>query len=148
VIQFDKRGTGMSDPGQEHASLETRMDDVRAVMDAARSQRAVLFGVDIGGMMSLVLAATYPERTAGLLLYGTAARSLWAPDHPWGPTEADYIRSVDEEERCWGRADHSLEVMRRYSPSLGEEASESWAPTSGRARALLPGEWRLYAVRS
>ena len=142
VIQFDKRGTGMSDQGHEYASLETRMDDLRAVMDAARSRRAVLFGVDIGGMMSLVFAATYPERTAGLLLTGTAARSLWAPDHPWGPTEADYIRSLEGEERRWGSAEHGLETMRRYSPSLGEEASEAWAAYL--RQSASPGAYAAY----
>jgi pimeloyl-ACP methyl ester carboxylesterase len=81
VIQFDKRGTGMSDPVRGHASLETRVEDVRAVMDAARSERAALFGVDTGGMMSIVFAATYRARTAALVLTGTAARTLWAPRH-------------------------------------------------------------------
>ena len=142
VIQFDKRGTGMSDSGQEHASLETRMDDVRAVMDAARSQRAVLFGVDVGGMMSLVFAATYPDRTAGLLLSGTAARSRWAPDHPWGPTEADYLRSVEEEERRWGSAEHVLETLRIVSPSLGDEASEAWGAYL--RQSASPGAYAAY----
>jgi pimeloyl-ACP methyl ester carboxylesterase len=142
VIQFDKRGTGMSDSGHEHASLETRMDDLRAVMDAARSQRAVLFGVDVGGMMSLVFAATYPERTTGLLLTGTAARSLWAPDHPWGPTEADYIRSVEEEERHWGNPEHVLETLGRVSPSLGEEASEKWGAYL--RQSASPGAYSAY----
>jgi pimeloyl-ACP methyl ester carboxylesterase len=127
VIQFDKRGTGMSDPVREDVSLESRMDDVRAVMDAARSQRAALLGVDTGGMMSIVFAATYPERTAGLILTGTAARTLWAPDHPWGPSREDYVRSVEEEERRWGSAEHGLEVMRRYSPSLDDASAEEWA---------------------
>jgi pimeloyl-ACP methyl ester carboxylesterase len=142
VIQFDKRGTGMSDPGPEHASLETRMDDVRAVMDAARSERAALLGVDTGGMMSIVFAATYPERTAGLILTGTAARSLWAPDHPWGPTEAEYLRSVEEEERRWGSEEHGRETMRRYSPSLGDEGAEGW--TGYLRQAASPGAYAAY----
>ena len=142
VIQFDKRGTGMSDPGPEHASLETRMDDVRAVMDGARSERAALLGVDTGGMMSIVFAATYPERTAGLLLTGTAARSLWAPDHPWGPTEAEFLRSVEEEERRWGSEEHGRETMRRYSPSLGDEGVEGW--TAYLRQAASPGAYAAY----
>ena len=127
VIQFDKRGTGMSDRAEENASLETRMDDLRAVMDDARSERAALFGVDTGGMMSVVFAATYPERTAALVLTGTAARTLWAPDHPWGPTDGEYRRSLAEEERRWGSEEHGLEIMRRYSPSLDAHVAAEWA---------------------
>jgi pimeloyl-ACP methyl ester carboxylesterase len=142
VIQFDKRGTGMSDPAREHASLETRMDDVRAVMDAARSERATLFGIDTGGMMSIVFAATYPERTAGLILSGTAARTLWAPDHPWGPSEAEYLRSVEEEERRWGSDEHGLEVMRRYSPALDDPAARAWGAYL--RQAASPGAYAAY----
>jgi class 3 adenylate cyclase len=142
VIQFDKRGTGMSDPVRGHASLETRMEDVRAVMDAARSERAALLGVDTGGMMSIVFAATYPDRTAGLLLTGTAARTLWAPDHPWGPTEAEYLRSVDEEERHWGSEEQGLRVMRRYSPSLAEADAPRWAAYL--RQSASPGAYAAY----
>jgi class 3 adenylate cyclase len=127
VIQFDKRGTGMSDPIRGHAPLETQMEDVRAVMDAARSQRAALFGVDTGGMMSIVFAATYPERTAAILLTGTAGRTLWAPDHPWGPTGAEYLRFVEEEEHRWGSEEHGLDMLRRYSPSLPESSAPQWS---------------------
>jgi class 3 adenylate cyclase len=118
------------------------MDDVRAVMDAARSERALLLGVDSGGMMSIVFAATHPERTSGLLLTGTAARSLWAPDHPWGPTEAEYLRSIDEEERRWGSEEYGLEVMRRYSPSLGDEHAHAWAAYL--RQSASPGAYAAY----
>jgi pimeloyl-ACP methyl ester carboxylesterase len=144
VIQFDKRGTGMSDPVREEVSLESRMDDVRAVMDAARSQRAALLGVDTGGMMSIVFAATYPERTAGLILTGTAARTLWAPDHPWGPTRDDYVRSVAEEERRWGSPEYGLEVMRRYSPSLADASAEEWAAYL--RQSASPGAYAAYRL--
>ena len=79
LIIFDKRGTGMSDqvPIHELPTLEQRMDDVRAVMDAAGSERAVLFGYSEGGPMSLLFAATYPERTAALILHGTFAKMEW-----------------------------------------------------------------------
>jgi len=75
LILFDKRGLGLSDrvPDDRLPSLETRMDDVRAVMDAAASERAVVFGVSEGGPMSMLFAATYPARTIALALYGTAA---------------------------------------------------------------------------
>src|SRR5262252_2111455 len=79
LIVYDKRGTGMSDRSAEQFSLETRMDDLRAVMDAAGSQRAVLFGISEGGPMSLLFAATYPERTSALVIYGSFPRRASAP---------------------------------------------------------------------
>src|SRR3954447_21024302 len=79
LILFDKRGTGMSDR-TPLANLETRMDDVRAVMDAAGSERAALFGVSEGGPMSMLFAATYPDRVWALVLFASFARGLWAPD--------------------------------------------------------------------
>jgi class 3 adenylate cyclase len=87
LIVFDKRGTGMSDRVSGAPTLETRMDDLRAVMDAAGSTRAAVVGVSEGAPMSLLFAATHPERTAALILIGGYARSLWAPDYPWGKTE-------------------------------------------------------------
>ena len=71
LIRFDKRGTGLSDRRAGIATLEERMDDVRAVMDAVGSQRAALFGWSEGGPMSLLFAATYPERASALVLYGS-----------------------------------------------------------------------------
>jgi pimeloyl-ACP methyl ester carboxylesterase len=129
VIQFDKRGTGMSDPVRESLTLEVPLDDVRAVMDAAGSERAALLGVDSGGMMSAVFAATYPERTIGLILYGTSARTLWASDHPWGQTEAEHLRMIERYQRLWGTPEHAVEVMERYSPSAtpDDEIVGIWA---------------------
>jgi class 3 adenylate cyclase len=142
VIQFDKRGTGMSDRVHEQVGLETRMDDVRAVMDSARSERAALLGVDTGGMMSIVFAATYPERTTALVLTGTSARTLWGPDHPWGLTEDEYRRTIAEEERLWGTPEHGRDVMRRYSPSLDADASEQWAAYL--RQSASPGAFAAY----
>jgi pimeloyl-ACP methyl ester carboxylesterase len=129
VIQFDKRGTGISDPVRDELTLEVPMDDVRAVMDAAGSERAALLGIDSGGMMSAVFAATYPDRSAGLILCGTSARTLWAPDHPWGPTEAEHLRMIGRYERFWGTPDHTVEVLKQYSPSAtpDEETIRVWA---------------------
>ena len=127
VIQFDKRGTGMSDRVGDLHTLDARMDDLRAVMDAARSERAAILGVDPGGSMSFVFAGTYPERTRALVLFGTTARTLWAPDHPWGMSEQDYLRHVDEVERGWGDPAYGGEVMRRYSPSLDDSRADHWA---------------------
>jgi class 3 adenylate cyclase/pimeloyl-ACP methyl ester carboxylesterase len=84
VLLFDKRGTGISDPVLGAPSLEERMDDVRAVMDAAGSERAALIGSSDGAAMVALFAATYPERTAALILNGPVVRGRWAADYPWG----------------------------------------------------------------
>ncbi len=89
LILFDKRGTGLSDRISGIPTLEERMDDVRAVMDAVGSKRAALFGVSEGGPMSVLFAATYPERASALVLYGSIARGKWAPDYPWMPKSDD-----------------------------------------------------------
>ncbi len=101
LIRFDKRGTGMSDR-VAIPSLEQRMDDVRAVMDAAGSQRAALFSVSEGGPMSLLFAATYPERTDALVIYGSYARRLHSPQHPFGMHASDWAAFLDRMEREWG----------------------------------------------
>jgi pimeloyl-ACP methyl ester carboxylesterase/DNA-binding winged helix-turn-helix (wHTH) protein len=91
LILFDKRGTGLSDPVPVHQlpTLEQRMDDVRAVMDAAGSERAVLLGVSEGGPMCSLFAATYPEKTEALIMIGSYARRLRDIDYPWGPTRSE-----------------------------------------------------------
>ena len=86
LILFDKRGTGLSDPVpvDRPPTLEDRMEDVKAVMDAVDSSRAALFGFSEGGAMSALFGATYPERTSALVLWGTTPRISWAEDWPWG----------------------------------------------------------------
>jgi pimeloyl-ACP methyl ester carboxylesterase len=96
LIIFDKRGTGMSDPVDAAPTLEERMDDVRAVMDAAGSERAALIGVSEGGPMAILFAATYPQRTQALVLYGAMARSTWAPDYPWATPKEALIEAAQE----------------------------------------------------
>jgi len=96
VIAFDKRGTGMSDPVAGAPTLETRMDDVRAVMDAVKSERAALVGVSEGAPMCVLFAATYPDRAWALVLYGGVARATWAPGYPWAPNEEEYLRDMRE----------------------------------------------------
>src|SRR5215212_8358098 len=86
LIRFDKRGTGLSDRAVGLPDFETRMDDVRAVMDATGSERAALFGYSEGGPMCGLFAATYPARTHALVLYGTYAKRLRTDDYPWAPT--------------------------------------------------------------
>jgi pimeloyl-ACP methyl ester carboxylesterase len=104
LILFDKRGTGLSDPVplSQLPSLEQRMDDVRAVMRAARSRRAVLMGVSEGGPLCALFAATYPEQVAGIVIIGGYARRLWAPDYPWGPSADDRDKFIAALEQEWG----------------------------------------------
>ncbi len=96
LIRFDKRGTGMSDPVSGAPNLETRMDDVRAVMDAAGSKRAAFYGLSEGAAMSILFAATYPQRTAALVVRSCSPRTLWAPDFPWGRSESAYQHEIDQ----------------------------------------------------
>jgi pimeloyl-ACP methyl ester carboxylesterase len=104
LIVFDKRGTGLSDrvAVSQLPSLEQRMDDVRAVMAAAGSRRAVLMGVSEGGPLTSLFAATYPEMAAGVIIIGGYARRLWAPDYPWGPTAEQREQFIAGMEREWG----------------------------------------------
>jgi pimeloyl-ACP methyl ester carboxylesterase len=104
LILFDKRGTGMSDPVpvDRLPTLEQRMDDVRAVMDAAGSERAALFGSSEGGLMSTLFAATYPERTRALVTHVIYAKRIWSPDYPWAPTPEARAAEIEEIEREWG----------------------------------------------
>jgi pimeloyl-ACP methyl ester carboxylesterase/class 3 adenylate cyclase len=102
LILFDKRGTGLSDRESGVPSLEQRMDDIRAVLDSVGSQRAAIVGISEGGPMSALFAATYPERTSALILYGTYARVAWAPDFPWG-RRYDNVEAFEENMRkSWG----------------------------------------------
>lgn len=102
LILFDKRGTGLSDRVADIPNLETRMDDVRAVMDAAESTRAALLGNSEGGPMCALFAATYPERTTALIMAGSYARRVRTPDYPLGPTKEQWLEFVDEVEKAWG----------------------------------------------
>jgi pimeloyl-ACP methyl ester carboxylesterase len=104
LILFDKRGTGLSDPVpvSELPSLDTRLDDVRAVMDAAGSRRAVLMGVSEGGPLCSLFAATYPEKTEALIMIGSYARRMWDTDYPWGPTQQERDRFCQTIIDEWG----------------------------------------------
>ena len=107
VILLDKRGTGMSDrvPDYRMPTLEERMDDVRAVLDAVGAERAALFGISEGGPMSILFAATYPERTSALVVYGAFAKWIRADDYPWAPTRAQHEGAFDFVEETWGQVD-------------------------------------------
>jgi class 3 adenylate cyclase len=117
LIIFDKRGTGLSDPVTEAPTLEQRIDDVRAVMDAAGSERAALFGISEGGPMSVLFAATHPERVTALVLHGAMGRTTEAPDYPWAvPAEALLESATEFIAPYWGvEADAMLEL---FAPSF------------------------------
>jgi pimeloyl-ACP methyl ester carboxylesterase len=104
LILFDKRGTGLSDPVplDRLPTLEERMDDVRAVMDAAGSDRAAIFGSSEGGLMSVLFAATSPERIEALITLAIYATRLWSPEYPWAPKPEDRAAEIEEIERTWG----------------------------------------------
>ena len=124
LLLFDKRGSGLSDPVRQVPTLETRMDDVRAVMDAVDSERAVLWAAQEGSRIALLFAATYPERTSALVLYDPTARGLWAPDYPWAPTEEDWRRELREIRDRWGDRRYLVERAHRLSP-VGAQ-NEEW----------------------
>jgi class 3 adenylate cyclase len=122
VMLFDKRGMGLSDRDVGAPTLEERMDDVRAVMDAAGSERAALIGVSEGGPMSVLFAATYPERTVALVLYGTLARARRGVDYPHGNEAAiaELYRIFDD---GWGTG----ESLRVFAQSLlGNARIREW----------------------
>jgi len=132
VITFDKRGTGLSDRMSGAPSLEERMDDVRAVMDAVGSERAALLGVLEGGPMSILFAATYPDRCLALALYATFARAAWAPAHPWRPTESDFERDARAYERAWGTRELIEPLVDSLHPTAQAEEREALIATFGR----------------
>lgn len=132
LVTFDKRGTGLSDRVAGVPSLEERMDDVRAVMDAVGSSRAALLGVREGGPMSLLFAATYPDRCLGLVLFDTWARATWAPDYPWAPTESEVDREVREIESGWGSVEQASRLVSVLWPGLDPDANEDRVATLAR----------------
>ena len=122
LILFDKRGTGLSDR-VEIPGIETRMDDVRAVMDAAKSDRAVLFGYSEGGPMCAVFAATYPARAAGLIMHGSYARRVRAPDYPLGVPASEWERFIEVTCRDWGGP---VGLEERAPSLINDEAFRQW----------------------
>jgi class 3 adenylate cyclase len=121
LITFDKRGTGLSDrvPNSALPRLDERMDDLRAVMDAADSKRAAIFGFSEGGNLAALFAAAHPERTRALVLFGTFAKRIRCEDYPWAPTADDRAALAARAETEWGRGMD----LEQYAPSkAGDEA--------------------------
>lgn len=115
LIIFDKRGTGLSDRVSGIADLETRMDDIRAVMDAAGSESAAVCGVSEGGPMAVLFAATYPERVRVLVMYGALPRFVRGPGFPWAEPKHEYLAEYEAESATWG----TEELAREWLESQG-----------------------------
>jgi len=137
LILFDKRGTGMSDRGSQIFTLEQRMHDVQAILDEIGSERAVLFGVSEGGPMSLLYAASYPERTAALVLYGSYAKRSWAPDYPLGWKDEQWERVLGNIEHNWGTPQGTSLAM--WAPSLMKDPVAAERMASYFRAAASPG---------
>jgi class 3 adenylate cyclase len=141
VTTFDKRGTGLSDRSVGIAGLEERMDDVRSVMDAVGIERAHLLGVSEGGPMSILFAATFPERTQSLTLYGSFASFVRTDDHPWMPTREERAQTRERVEEIWGqgRVLAQLFPVAELTPETKERlaASELRCASPGAVMQLL-----------
>ena len=137
LIRFDKRGTGLSDRPGGLPDLETRMDDVRAVMDAVGSERAALFGYSEGGPMSALFTATHPDRASALVLYGSYAKRIDPDDdYPWAPTRSNRAAEAARIEQVWGAESDISNI----APSADAALTRWW---SARARASAsPGAAR------
>jgi class 3 adenylate cyclase len=125
LILFDRRGTGLSDrSGLEDAgALEAGMDDIRAVMDAVGSERALLFGLDDGGMVSMLFAASHPDRTLGLVLWNPEPRQSWSEDYPWGWTDELWEGRTQRIESTWGSLEWAEGELRSVAPDVAFERS-------------------------
>jgi pimeloyl-ACP methyl ester carboxylesterase/DNA-binding winged helix-turn-helix (wHTH) protein len=132
TILFDKRGTGLSDRVKQLPGLEQRIDDLRAVLDAAGSRQAVVVGLSEGGPLAILYAATHPERTRGLVLAGAFARMTRAPDYPWGWSPAEVTRLREYIQSSWGAGETILAPI----PSRRENAGvRAWAARAEQAGA-------------
>ncbi|HET9288425.1 MAG TPA: alpha/beta hydrolase [Gaiella sp.] len=139
VIVLDQRGVGMSDRVGGTPALETRMDDLRAVMDAAGSKRAAVFSISVGVPMSVLFAATYPARTSALVLGRGFARELWAPDYPWGWTLERQRSVVRAYQMLFLQSRHAAvaEVGRTIAPGYSDADLTTFAarpPARARSR--------------
>lgn len=124
LILWDKRGTGLSDPVSGVPTLEERIDDLKAVLDAVGSERTALWGVSEGGPMSVMFAATYPERTSELILYGTTPRFSRAPDFPSGWSDEFAATQLAAIEEHWGEG----ALIETFAPSYADDplACQLW----------------------
>ncbi|MGZ4154306.1 MAG: alpha/beta fold hydrolase [Actinomycetota bacterium] len=146
LILFDKRGTGLSDRTVEMPDLETRADDIRTVMDAVGSERAAIMGFSEGGPMAEVFAATYPERTAALVLYGTVATWTKADDYPWAITRQEFDDFIAANDDRRGTEPWMDEALEGFAPTTADdEATKRWWRRWVRTSAS-PGATRALSV--
>jgi class 3 adenylate cyclase len=139
VIMLDKRGTGLSDRTTALPTLETRMDDLRAVMDDAGSDRAVLWTAHEASRLAVLFAATYPDRTLGLVLFDPEPRGLRAEDYPWAPTEQEWRERLRLVREGWGTRDYLEALAAELAPSRADDPEfRKWFVTHMR-RSLSPG---------
>jgi len=136
VIWFDRRGTGLSDPvsGERLPTLEARMDDIRAVMDAAGAERPVLVSIEDAGAQCLLFAATYPERARALVTANPSVVGRWAPDAPWAWTEEQWAEDLEAIEQGWG------------TPQFVQAFAESVMPTLARDPEFVRAYGRMVRV--
>ena len=146
LIVFDKRGTGLSDRVANNVlpTLEERMDDVRAVMDAVNCERAALFGVSEGGCMAALFAATFPSRTSALIMYGAYARRIRDDTYPWGMTLSASEEKSVQYERLWGTPGFGMSM---FAPSVEhDEGFCQWWARYSRAAASPAAAVALYQM--
>lgn len=150
LILFDKRGTGLSDRPTSVATLEERIDDIRAVMDAAGSDEAHLFGPSEGGSMACLFAATYPQRARSLILYGTKPRWVRAPDYPWGPALEEREASLRARIAAGWVLDYTTPEWRRWlgAPVRDDPAFLEWFARERRIGASPAAHIALYRMNS
>ncbi|MGC2289580.1 MAG: adenylate/guanylate cyclase domain-containing protein [Thermoplasmata archaeon] len=122
LIAFDKRGTGLSDRDVGVATLEERMDDGRAVLDAVGSKRAILVAARDAASVAVLFAATYPERTRGLILMSPLATGVWSPECPWAPTREQWESAIRRDLSDWGSTAHIDRVTSELAPSRIDDA--------------------------
>ncbi len=139
LLMLDKRGTGLSDRVREVQSIETAMDDVRAVMEAVGSESAVLWTGATSTGIGVLFAATYPERCAGLVLFDPRIRGTRKDDYPWAPTEAEWRERLAAVRTGWGERGYLEELAREWAPEVADDnAFRDWFVWHMR-RSLSPG---------
>ena len=139
VLMLDKRGTGLSDRIREVQSLETSMDDIRAVMDAAGSQSAVLWSGSTSTGLSILFAATYPDRCTGLVIIDPRIRGTRTPEYPWAPTPEQWREQLAEVRNGWGERAYLERLAWEWAPEVAEDdAFRDWFVWHMR-RSLSPG---------
>ena len=144
LIMFDKRGTGLSDRVAV-ATLEERMDDLRAVMDDAGSERAAVYGGSEGGALSLLFATTYPERVSALVLYGAYPRMTWAPDYTDGVPEEIWDEGLRHLEEQWGRGQEGGLPLWALTPGRADDPA--WRRAHGRWERLSASPGAAVAIQ-